>query len=196
MVLFLILIVFLFRPVSPIYNGLSVIQLQRYIAYSVKSLRNEGYFQIIPESIEKPFILRKKEFKRKGDQMLLTMSSGDHPYENIKKASETLSDHGIENKLLYTKGLQLPRQVGIIFQSNDVFLPSAVTNVLNIICSTLSSENSEIYTIHCGLPSSYKPGYFPEDGEVIKYKTSAKLGAITGTFLGALVRGFNLRKKP
>ena len=191
-VLFLSLIYYLLIGWKPKCGGLSLIQLQQYIAYSSIALDNGGHLEIELDGLKGTIKLEKKEYKNKQDTILLSMSSGLNSRDRLLTASKVLSEEGIEHKLNYTKRRHLPRRLYVPIQAEGKLVASATTHVVRILSKAMGIEDPKTFTVICWGP--YKTGYQLADGDVIKKPSSFRAGFFLGYLIGKVANALRLNK--
>lgn len=177
---------------KPKYKGLSLIQLQWYIAYSSAALDNGGHLEIEPDGLKGAIKLEKKEYKNKQNTILLSMSSGLHSRDRLMAASKALSEEGIEHKLNYTKRRHLPRRLYVSIQAEDKLVAPATTHIIQILNKASGIEDAKTFTVICWGP--YKTGYQLADGNVIKKPSSYTAGFFFGYLVGKVANALRIKK--
>jgi hypothetical protein len=177
---------------KPKYKGLSLPQIQKYVAYASEALSGGGQLEIEPKGFRSPIRLEKKVHKSKEDSIIISMRSGFNSRGNISAASEALNREGIEHRLIYTRKRNLPRRLYVSLPAENKFGSSAATHIIRILCEAIGAGDSPSFSITCWGP--YNNGYTIADGEIIEKPISFRVGHFIGYIGGALYRLFDFKK--
>ena len=184
-----IFIVYLLLSWRPIYKGLSLLQLQRYIKFASETLDDGGHIEIKPEGFKGPIRIEKKIYKSKPDSIILSIRSGFHARDHIVSVSEALTKEGIDHKFFYTKEKHLPRHLFVQLQVNSKMLSSSATHIVRIMYKAIGAGHINTFSIACWGP--YKKGFIAADGEIIKYPILYRAGYVTGWIIRNITKTFS-----
>lgn len=137
------------------HKGITSKQLHRYIKHLSVALENEGFIEFKVNGVDGAFKIIKREFKTKSNELVIEISSGNHPREILASTAEALKHKNIEHQLSLTPKQQLPKRLKVAVQAKDQFVQSATIHVINEICEALNiPQNKRIFTLSCWGPLS------------------------------------------
>lgn len=187
----LLLLWFLLRPAERRrFVGLTEIQLQRYIAYATEALASGGWISVHSATNSGNVTVRKRDLKRNPPRLTLRVNGNGVDRAPLWRVAEALEASGIQHRRIYTRRLRLPCAVEVNLDSADPLMPAACTQIIRKALEILGPAPSRYSLLLAG---PFKPGFPPQDGEVIPHDRPWRYGYRIGYFLGSLVRGFRRR---
>lgn len=191
LIVVIVIVYFLLRR-RPIFKGLSLLQLQRYITYASESLDDGGNIEIEPEGFTGPIRIEKKTYKSRPDSIILSIRSGFHSRDSIVSVSKALTKEGIDHKFAYTKKQHLPRRLFVPLRIDSKMVSSAATHIIRTIYKAIGAGHINTFSIACWGP--YKKGLLEADGEIIKTPFFYHAGYVTGRILRIITGAFSPKK--
>lgn len=183
------LLFFFLRPAQRDFGGLSELELQRYIAYTARALADGGWVRVQVEGFSAPIGIKKEVLKR-GSNLIVQVSSGEHSRESIQAVADLLESKGIDYRLTFSRKRRLPRWTEVKLQIDDPLMPSSCTHVIQQMSTALGATGD---TFAVSLWGPFAPGFPATDGDVIPHPKSHNFGFVLGSWIGSLLRVFRPR---